>query len=449
MQKLFKVSSKYYFIYWILVLAIINGILVGINNISIKTILAANALPFVIFFPGIGLYYILLEAWLTKGVPLFDTHFISELLTPSIIISIILILYYLQKSIRSKKKLINLCVLDVLVTIFFGYLVISSILITQRTDFTILNNLVFYFIIRIIISTEKQIKTLFVIFIIASFCLSLTGYYELISLKMIPTEGIKGIFQNHVQFSWICWMGIPLGIILFGKETDTLKKTLLLAVIFLLALMVGLSLTRSVILTMLFTFPLFLGTKRNLAIYIIIALIFLTLAIAIPEVSQRLGSLKELSMDLSTINRVSSGRIGFYDAAIKMFKESPIIGMGYKSFPFEWMKFSSREFVGYAVLSDKFMSAHSTFLQIAAELGVIGLSLYTLIFYSFFKNLALGYENINLLDYSKAIRIIGIGFLVMSLIDNGGWGERYFYLFLAFSCIVNQIHKQSLSIKHE
>jgi O-antigen ligase len=66
-----------------------------------------------------------------------------------------------------------------------------------------------------------------------------------------------------------------------------------------------------------------------------------------------------------------NGRQGLWTRAIELFKSNPIFGAGYGSY------------AAYASVTDAITtSAHNYYLQVAAELGVIGLILYVMAFVS-------------------------------------------------------------------
>lgn len=88
----------------------------------------------------------------------------------------------------------------------------------------------------------------------------------------------------------------------------------------------------------------------------------------VPGLSTIMNKFTELE---GTDAGILNGRTGLWELAVNMFKESPILGNGYGS---------------YAIYSKQMgaitTSAHNYYLQVAAELGLMGLVLYVIVFMS-------------------------------------------------------------------
>jgi len=101
----------------------------------------------------------------------------------------------------------------------------------------------------------------------------------------------------------------------------------------------------------------------------VVSLFFLSvLVLVIPGFAERFLSTENLAQ------KNVSDRIVYWKAAIEMIKESPIIGVGLGNFTKEFRR------LGYALsitpAKDLMMHAHNTYLHIAAETGLVGISLF-------------------------------------------------------------------------
>lgn len=72
----------------------------------------------------------------------------------------------------------------------------------------------------------------------------------------------------------------------------------------------------------------------------------------------------------------SQSRVRFYKQALKSFKENPILGVGLGNWKIESIKYDNQSMKGYVVQ----YHVHNDFLQNLAELGLIGLLLFSSIF---------------------------------------------------------------------
>ncbi|MEE0930632.1 MAG: O-antigen ligase family protein [Acutalibacteraceae bacterium] len=131
---------------------------------------------------------------------------------------------------------------------------------------------------------------------------------------------------------------------------------------------------------------------------------------------------------------VLNGRNYLWELAIDLFKESPLIGNGYGSY------------AAYAESVDAFTtSAHNYYLQILAELGIIGLILYLIAFISsviFTAKLIVKASKINVTEEDIAALSISLGIQMFVLIYNFTATSLMYYSILIpyiLSCTVPRI----------
>lgn len=131
---------------------------------------------------------------------------------------------------------------------------------------------------------------------------------------------------------------------------------------------------------------------------------------------------------------VLNGRDYLWEMAIDLFKESPLIGSGYGGY------------AAYAESVDAFTtSAHNYYLQILAELGIIGLILYLIAFISsviFTAKLIVKASKINVTEEDIAALSISLGIQIFVLIYNFTATSLMYYSILIpyiLSCTVPRI----------
>ena len=94
-------------------------------------------------------------------------------------------------------------------------------------------------------------------------------------------------------------------------------------------------------------------------------LLLLALSFSVPSINLMFERFLLLAQD-DTMN----GRTGFYDLCISLFQDSPIFGNGWGSYT---IKFNQTELGAYYYsLGYIGMDAHNVFLQVLAELGIVG-----------------------------------------------------------------------------
>lgn len=100
------------------------------------------------------------------------------------------------------------------------------------------------------------------------------------------------------------------------------------------------------------------------------------------SVARRFGSLSALSQDVSVGWRFDSWR-----AALELAREHPVLGVGVGTFALNQQRFVTgvgEQKTVFEQGSTLWENAHNSYLQIAAEIGFVGLALYLAIFAAFF-----------------------------------------------------------------
>lgn len=169
-------------------------------------------------------------------------------------------------------------------------------------------------------------------------------------------------------------MYMSIGAIFFSGVLFQTKRVKLRDILILIAFLVGLVMTGKrgpLIFTILALGITILVTTRQritrkqmqsgVIIGVILIIAFIIAYINVPQLKQVIG---RFTMDSGDLNDFSSGRIDyFWISAIGMFLDNPIFGHGWRSF----------KYYGVGTLSAN--DAHNIYLQLLAEVGIIGFAL--------------------------------------------------------------------------
>ncbi len=81
------------------------------------------------------------------------------------------------------------------------------------------------------------------------------------------------------------------------------------------------------------------------------------------------------------------GRMSEYAVGIQMFLDKPILGIGYENYAANYLKYSMR--LGLDPRRTE-RSAHSLYIEVLAEQGILGLLMFAFVLYSTFRSLING-----------------------------------------------------------
>jgi len=106
--------------------------------------------------------------------------------------------------------------------------------------------------------------------------------------------------------------------------------------------------------------------------------------------------------DISNLSNLE--RFNRWAAAIKMFKDSPVLGMGYDTYTSNYYYYRN---VNYStLLSSAFMGVHSEFLKVLSETGLLGFISFILLLSIFFREGFKVYNKVN--DLFLKLIVLGI-----------------------------------------
>ena len=436
--------------------SVILGLLVALGTLPWYGVIGVSLVPFLLILPQSSLWYILFDDWNFNRMS-FALH---PLITTSTMALFFWFIYIMTKALRRRQFLrFSPNALSLLVIAFFTYMALSYWLHNGEFDTTIINNLFFYLFLFQAMATLKDIRHFFWVGVVAGAILTATGLMQWM-IQGLGDSGLTGFgpISTRVQYGFYILIALPILMALL-PQYPWCSRLMLGGLSLAFTLVILGSLARGVILVFIISSLLWLfwyRRERQIAIFVLILLFAFMFTPNI--VWQRVGTLMHLPYLVDTPNQLNallSGRIPLMEAAWRMFENSPLAGLGYRSYKLLWSEFAPSSYIGAATRSIHF-SAHSTYLQIMAELGIIGIALYIGIFVSAFRNLkrtAHMCKNLNerfLQSANSAVAISLIIFALHGLLDNSGWHDRPFYFFLALTAILrDQAHQLAKSPRPE
>lgn len=307
-------------------------------------------------------------------------------------------------------------------------LIISDYIIVSLKEYLIFFSYFFiYFLIINNIEDRRQFYSLIRLFFITSFIISiytLLHYYGIIPyLKefgpVISTIGQKNWISNYLALIF----PIIFSFFLLGEiKRNNIFYYLLLSVLYTTLLIcqsrgiwISISLTAILAIYIIFRFKLFEVFHKNqkwlvllLVTFLIITLVYSTdnpLNKSSTSVPQR--ALSTFDMDSSSVNV----RLLMWKTSLEMIKDKPLFGSGIGTFKINYLDYQA-EFIKnnlyYAKYSGKAEEAHNEYLQMGAELGIVGVGLFLVILFIFYS-LVLNYlKKVN----SNKNKIIVLGLIM-------------------------------------
>lgn len=300
-----------------------------------------------------------------------------------------------------------------------------------------------YFVITNNISDERQISRILNVLLIVG---SLFGIYGIFQYKGIDfsfwmrnigRQQVFGLFGNVNFFAEYLIVPLPIAVSLFFTTQNKLKKILLLIGIIVMSASLTATFTRGSYLgfgvSLIFMSFLFLISrgkkfiKKNRKIFIIIltVVIIITFLFIIPNPLNKSGTAIEKIKSRISISQLSQSssikrRIATWKFTILMIKDHPLLGSGIGTYKYNTLKYQAEFFKqgenrslyphGFA---DK---AHNEYLQLWAEIGIVGLGIFIWLIISYFS---CGIKILRKIkdEYKQGIIIGLMGSVVAVLID--------------------------------
>ena len=215
------------------------------------------------------------------------------------------------------------------------------------------------------------------------------------ALQMINTSGVisggalKGVTANRNITAFSIAIKIPFVLFLIYKNSKLLYKFMLSGIIFLAILCLSMIQSRASFLAVGLVLITFLGLclvlfinnkdKKYLFQYGYLFLPFLT-AIAINQtfLSDKGADVlaRAATISAGTNDGSVNQRLRYYEDVLTHMSSNPVFGVGLGNWKLKSIDYDSKDIVGYVVP----YHAHSDFIQLGAELGIVGFLLYLGIF---------------------------------------------------------------------
>jgi len=282
---------------------------------------------------------------------------------------------------------------------FIGWACLSYFYAINTTEVLVnitrqVNVLMMFLVMGVFIYNFKEKKTL-VSYVIAAI-LTIEVYAVLNeALLMINTNGfisagtLKGVTANRNITAFSIAIKIPFVLFLIYKLSKPLFKIGLSGLVMLSILCLSMVQSRASFLALGFTFLSFLGlcialylhdkNKKHLYqfAYFLIPL-FLAVAITQTFLSDKgADALKRASTISAGTNDGSvNQRLRYYEDVLTHMSSNPIFGVGLGNWKLKSIDYDAKDIAGYIVP----YHAHSDFIQLGAELGIIGFLLYLAVF---------------------------------------------------------------------
>ena len=270
--------------------------------------------------------------------------------------------------------------LVLLMLAFIGWLVVSSInagyMPTHDSStywFYFSYNMFLFIPIALFIDREKQIDWIFIALAVSLMLNNIVVEMEALADFERPVTFLRGAYMQSALLYVIL---LPTFLIIALRSTKTPIK--IVCWIFFIASLTAFILlkTRGAIFSMLAVLPLIIAfcvrdIKKLLSIALIFALTFVAFINLHPSTVERVETVKNLDAEQSV-----SERFLIWHSSIEMIKDHPIMGVGFGEF--------EQNYKGKYISDDAKERwqghAHNTYLQLWAETGVIGLTIYCALF---------------------------------------------------------------------
>lgn len=286
---------------------------------------------------------------------------------------------------------INFAISTYLIICFFSIFISSNLKVSIRTFLgKTLQDTLFFFVVADSLNNSRRIRNFLYIIFFSSLILGIDGIYQYFThnefIRHRPYNWLPRIYATFpTSNDFGCYLYTVISFVLvlfFAKFRLKLSKLLFASLFMLLFTCLMLTVSRGAWLAFI-ALVLFIG----IWIYQVgVFFLLLSLFIIITQpfypilIKERLNNFF-LSFDVTTLNDGGSiERKIFWQAGWKMFKSKPWIGLGLGTFMFNFQKFISETYqYGPAY-------AHNCYLQMAAEIGIIGLISFLAILLLFFYN---------------------------------------------------------------
>jgi O-antigen ligase len=269
-----------------------------------------------------------------------------------------------------------------------------------------------YFVITNNIYAERQISRILNILLIVG---GLFGIYGILQyrgidfsfwIRNIGRQQVFGLFGNVNFFAEYLIIPLPIAVSLFFASQNKFNKTLLLITILAMGTSLTVTFTRSSYLgfgvSLIFMFLLclacrgknFIKENKIFFIIILVTIIIITLLFVIPNPLNKSGTIiykiksRILVSQLIQNSYTIKSRISNWKFTTLMIKDNPLLGSGIGTYKYNSLRYQARfleQGQNRSIYPYIFAAkAHNEYLQLWAELGIVGLGIFIWLIISYF-----------------------------------------------------------------
>ena len=341
--------------------------------------------------------------------------------------------------------------LGIVLVLFVAYTAVSAEIGYGRFDLGFVKNLLLFAAIVALADTRRHIQWLLLAAGAAGLLQAGLGVGQMLVQGGVPLGGVTGLLPNHVQYAMYMTLS-AFALAPFAYQARGMLRAVLIAAEALMVFVIVASLARGVLVVgVVCTLVLLVITLNSVRARVVAGAGTTALAAGAIAASDRLGTLLEIPAalgDPARLDALLSGRLPMLLAALNMWKSQPIVGVGYGSFPQLWSHYAPPG-IGLPGVLRLELAAHSTYLQIAAEMGIVGLGLYLWLLAGSLRNSALARRyHTQVADsagswIAAAILVSLLAIALHGVLDNTGWHDRVLYILLALSVAARGIAAES------
>lgn len=283
----------------------------------------------------------------------------------------------------------------ILLSSFWAY---SPANVIEKFISPVLQYVVLYYAVINFIEEENQIKTTIFVFWVFTFISALYGGYEYFVIGVNRAEGFLKI-SNRLGSVMMMYIILNYSIILFNKKI----KYRLFGLIGMSAGLLGLfaSVSRQALLASFIGIFIvsILKSKKNIILFFIVILIIISI---MP------GAYINRLSNLTSLESGNKARLLMYRAGWEIFKDNTILGIGFNNIRSLHQESTILDFLSY-----DHRQLHNIFINIAVELGLLGLISFLTVFTLTLKN-----AWFNMLTNKNYLSVAIIGIISGQLFQN-------------------------------
>lgn len=292
------------------------------------------------------------------------------------------------------------------------YILLLLIIVEELKDKNHLNKIILSITIGILLSSLDALWQ------VATGKDFMRGYAPVVNIGLVrATASFKD--SNLLGIYLSAFMPILLGLTLYYFTNK--KRILFILVTFIALVGIILTYSRPTLLAM-YLVLLFLGiAKRNRILIGLLILFMIISPFIIPKSVKNWAKEVEYNPLRFMCN---DDRIAVYRNSLNMIKAHPFIGLGPNTYMKNYKKY--KEFPEYRnIVTLDYMYAHNMYLQMAAEIGLIGLTIFIWLLFALLAEMRNIYRSLN--DYYLKVVILSLSACVMAFLVNGLTESSLYY----------------------